>query len=69
VLRSRRLGVALAGWLVFTVLRAVDRTYADGSFWIALGPALPAAAVLLASIGLLVPPFRVPHRAAAAPGS
>ncbi len=67
VLRSRRLGVALLGWLGFFVLRAAGRTYADGSFWIALEPALPAAAVLVASVGLLVPPFT--ERAAAARAS
>jgi hypothetical protein len=67
LLRSRWLAVALAGWLVFAVLRAAERPYADGSFWVALGPALPAAAVLVASIGLLVPPFR--RRAAAVPSS
>ena len=38
VLRSRRLGVALLGWLGFFVLRAAEQTYADGSFWIALEP-------------------------------
>ena len=67
LLRSRRLGLAVASWLAFALLRAAGRPYADGEFWIALGPALPAAAVLLASIGLLVPPLR--ERRAAAPTS
>jgi hypothetical protein len=67
VLRSRRLGLAVSAWLAFALLRGAGRSYADGEFWIALGPALPAAAVLIASIGLLVPPLR--EREAAVPTS
>jgi hypothetical protein len=65
ILRSRRLGFAVSAWFAVVLLRAAGRPYADGEFWIALGPALPAAAVLLASIGLLLPPLR--ERSAAVP--
>ena len=60
----------LAGWLVLFVLRAAHRPFETGEFWSALAPALPAAALLVAAIALLVPrlrpapaPARAPHDA------
>jgi hypothetical protein len=47
--------VGTAGWLVFFVLRAAHRSFDEGAFWAALAPAVPAAALLLAAIALLVP--------------
>lgn len=56
--RSPLVATGLGGWLVFFVLRAAHHPVADGAFWRALAPALPAAAVLLASVWLLVPRLR-----------
>lgn len=47
--------VGTAGWLVFFVLRAAHRSFDGAAFWAALAPAVPAAALLLAAIALLVP--------------
>lgn len=58
--RSPLVAVGLGGWLAFFVLRASHHPVDDGSFWRALAPATPAAAVLLASIWLLVPSLRRP---------
>jgi hypothetical protein len=65
--RSPWLAPALGGWLVFFVLRASHEPFADGAFWRALAPALPAAAVLVAAIALLVPSLRPAPRPARAP--
>lgn len=62
--RSPLDAVGLGGWLVFFVLRASHQPLDDGSFWRALAPALPAAAVLVASVGLLVPSLRGAGRGA-----
>jgi hypothetical protein len=57
-LRSPWVGTALGGWLAFFVLRGVHRPYTGGGFWVALAAAMPAAAVLIASLGLLLPRLR-----------
>lgn len=54
-LRSPWTGAALGGWLGFFVLRGADRPYGTGAFWTGLAPAMPAVAVLIASLALLVP--------------
>ena len=53
--RSPLLAVTLAGWLGFFVLRAARTGYADGAFWHGIVPAMPAAALVLTSLGLLWP--------------
>jgi hypothetical protein len=53
--RSPWLAAALGGWLGFFVLRGVHHPYGNGGFWTALAAALPAIAVLIAALGLLVP--------------
>lgn len=56
--RSPWLAVGLGGWLVFFVLRAAQQPLETGAFWRAVAPALPAAAILVASLWLLVPSLR-----------
>jgi hypothetical protein len=56
--RAPLLAAALGGWLVFFVLRGADRGYDGGAFWASLAPALPAAALLVSSLALLVPRLR-----------
>ncbi len=56
--RSLLTAIGVAGWLLFFLLRAAGQDYNSGAFWAALAPALPAAALLVTSIGLLVPPLR-----------
>ncbi|MFL5963563.1 MAG: hypothetical protein ACJ757_11805 [Gaiellaceae bacterium] len=56
--RAPLLAVALGGWLVFFALRAAEQGYEGGAFWASLAPALPAAALLVSSLALLVPRLR-----------
>jgi hypothetical protein len=65
--RSPWLAAGLGGWLTFFVLRAADVEYYTGAFWRGLAPALPAAAVLVTAIGLLVPRLRPAPKPKAAP--
>ncbi|MGZ4333690.1 MAG: hypothetical protein ACXVRJ_05390 [Gaiellaceae bacterium] len=55
VLRRPFLGGALACAAVVAILRAAHQPFDDAGFWRALGPLVPAGAVLIASLGLLVP--------------
>ena len=65
-LRPPRLGAGLGGWLAVFVLRGVHRPYGEGGLWLSLAAALPAVALLLSGLGLLVPRLR-PAPAAAIP--
>ena len=56
--RAPLLAAALGGWLVFFALRGAERGYDGGAFWASLAPALPAAALLVSSLALLVPRLR-----------
>ena len=56
-LRSPELATAFGGWLGFFILRGIHQPYADGGFWRSLAAAAPAAALLLTSLALLVPPL------------
>lgn len=56
--RSAWLAVGLGGWLVATALHAAHQGYANAAFWQSLAAAMPAIAVLLSAIGLLVPRLR-----------
>jgi hypothetical protein len=68
-LRSPALAAALGGWIGFFILRGADRSYTDGGFWLSLAAAAPAAALLLTSLGLLVPRLRPAHASAPPPAS
>lgn len=62
--RSLWLALGLAGWCAGVLLRATHSSFATGAFWRDLAPAMPAAAILAASLGLLVPRLRpAPARA------
>jgi hypothetical protein len=56
--RAPLFAVALAGWLVFFALRGAAHGYDGGVFWASLAPAMPAAALLVSSLALLVPRLR-----------
>jgi hypothetical protein len=57
-LRAPRVAIILGSWLGFFVLRGAHRPYGGGLFWTGLAAAMPAVAVLIASLGLLVPHLR-----------
>jgi hypothetical protein len=65
--RAPLFALALAGWLVLFALRGASHGYDNGAFWAALAPAMPAAALLVSSLALLVPPLRASARAQQAP--
>ena len=65
-LRSPELAASLGGWIGFLILRGAHQNYADGGFWRSLAGATPTAALLLSSLGLLVPRLRT-SRAPAPP--
>jgi hypothetical protein len=56
--RAPLLAVFLGGWLALFVLHGASEGYGGGAFWAALAPALPAAALLVSSLALLVPRLR-----------
>jgi hypothetical protein len=56
-LRSPGLATTLGSWIGFFILRGIHQPYADGGFWKSLASATPAAALLLTSLILLVPPI------------
>ena len=68
-LRRPWFAAALGGWLGFFILHGVQRPYGTGAFWLSLGAATPAAAVLLTSLALLVPRLGVAKAPAAPTGS
>jgi hypothetical protein len=68
-LRRPWFAAALGGWLGFFILHGVQRPYGTGAFWLSLGAATPAAAVLLTSLALLVPRLGVAKAPAAPAGS
>ncbi len=68
-LRGPWFAAALGGWLGFFILHGVQRPYGTGAFWLSLGAATPAAAVLLTSLALLVPRLGVAKAPAAPAGS
>ena len=65
--RAPLFAVALFGWLAFFALRGADRGYEGGAFWAALAPAMPAAALLVSALALLVPRMRPAPRPDHAP--
>jgi hypothetical protein len=65
--RSAWLALALLGWLAAAVLHGAHTGYEDAAFWRSLSVAAGAAALLLSSLVLLVPPLRRP-RTAQSPG-
>jgi hypothetical protein len=66
ILASLRVGIGVSGWFALLFLRATHDPYVTGAFWRQLAPAVPALAILMSSIWLLVPPLprlRLPDRA------
>jgi hypothetical protein len=61
--RNAWLGVGLAGWLLAVIIHAAHIGYNDAAFWQSLSAGAPAAALLLSSLVLLVPPLRRPRTA------
>jgi hypothetical protein len=61
--RSLWLAIALGGWLTAAVLHGAHGGYEHTAFWRSLSVAAGAAALLLSSLVLLVPPFRLPRTA------
>jgi hypothetical protein len=66
-LRSPLLAAAVGGWLLAGLLWAAHEGYHGAVFWRSLAIAAPAAAVLLSSLALLLPPLQPARRPAAAP--
>jgi hypothetical protein len=58
-LATRRpwLAAAIGGWFAVLLLRGVNRPYYSGGLWLSLAAAVPAMALLLTSLALLVPPL------------
>jgi hypothetical protein len=65
--RSAWLAIALFGWLAAAVLHGAHAGYENAALWRSLSVATGAAALLLSSLVLLVPPLRRP-RTAQSPG-
>ena len=67
LLRAPLLGLAIGGWLLAVILWGAHRGYADAVFWQSLAAAVPAGALVLSSLALLVPRLRPAKRRAPAP--
>jgi hypothetical protein len=61
--RSIWLAIAFFAWLVVAILHGAHGGYDNAAFWSSLSVAAPAAALLLSSLVLLVPPLRRPRTA------
>ena len=67
LLRAPLLALAVGGWLLAAILWGAHRGYADALFWQSLAVAVPAGALVLSSLALLVPRLRPAKRRAPAP--
>jgi hypothetical protein len=58
-LATRRpwLAASVGGWFAVLLLRGVNRPYYAGGLWLSLAAAVPAMALLLIALALLVPPL------------
>ena len=58
-LATRRpwLAASIGGWFAVVLLRGVNRPYYSGGLWLSLAAAVPATALLLTALALLVPPL------------
>jgi hypothetical protein len=58
-LATRRpwLAASVGGWFAVLLLRGVNRPYYSGGLWLSLAAAVPAMALLLTALVLLVPPL------------
>lgn len=58
-LATRRpwLAASIGGWFAVLLLRGVTRPYYAGGLWLSLAAAVPAMALLLTALALLVPPL------------
>lgn len=58
-LATRRpwLAASVGGWFAVFLLRGVNRPYYEGGLWLSLAAAVPAMALLLTALALLVPPL------------
>jgi hypothetical protein len=63
---ARPLAAGLGGWLAFFVVYGSHLGYAGAAFWQSLSAALPAAAVLVTALALLIPPLRRPAETSSA---
>ncbi len=67
LLRAPLLALAVGGWLLAAILWGAHRGYADAVFWQSLAIAVPAGALVLSSLALLVPRLRPARRREPAP--
>lgn len=51
------LAASIGGWFAVLLLRGVNRPYYTGGLWLSLAGAVPAMALLLTALALLVPPL------------
>ena len=66
LLRAPLWSAAIGGWLLAALLWGAHRGYDGAVFWRSFGVAVPAAALVLSSLALLVPRLRPAGRRAAA---
>lgn len=67
LVRAPLLALATGGWLLAAILWGAHRGYDGAAFWRSLAIAVPAAALVLSSLALLVPRLRPARRRAVAP--